>query len=74
MEGRRGLAIEQEALANGVRVFHSDRFLAGPPERREYLRVALSSPADSAQLEQGLALLRQVTDRSPAPPAGSPVI
>lgn len=74
LEGRRGLAIEQEALANGVRVFHSDRFLAGPPEPREYLRVALSSPADSTQLEQGLALLRQVTDRSPAPPAGSPVI
>lgn len=74
LEGRRGLAIEQEALANGVRVFHSDRFLAGAPEPREFLRVALSSPADNAQLEQGLSLLRQVTDRPPAPPAGSPVI
>lgn len=74
LEGRRGLAIEQEALANGVRVFHSDRFLAGPPEGREFLRVALSSPADSVQLEKGLSLLKQVIDRRPAPTVSSPVI
>lgn len=74
LKDRRGIGIEEEALAQGVRVFHSDRFLAGPPEDREYLRVALSSPADSAVLEQGLTLLKAVTDRRPLRCAGSPVI
>ena len=73
LNGRRGLAIEDEALQNGVRVFHSDRFLSGPPEEQEYLRIALSSPTDSTKLEQGLTLLKEVVDR-PRPAANSPVI
>jgi len=73
LNGRRGLAIEDEALQNGVRVFHSDRFLSGLPEGQEYLRIALSSPTDSTKLEQGLTLLKEVVDR-PRPAANSPVI
>jgi len=74
LSGRRSISIEQEALDAGVRVFHSDRFLAGAPEAQEYLRVSLSSPRDNAQLETGLSLLRQILDRPAAPVVGSPVI
>lgn len=74
LEGRRGLAIEREALDKGVRIFHSDRFLSGAPGSQEFLRVALSSPADTTQLEQGLSLLRSVTNRRPLLSADRPVI
>ncbi len=74
LKGRRGIGIEEEALAHGVRVFHSDRFLAGMPEGQEFLRVALSSPADLAGLEKGLALLRLVVDRDPVVAEEVPVI
>lgn len=74
LEGRPGIRIEEDALAKGVRVFHSDRFLAGPPEGREFLRVALSSPDDNALLEKGLRLLKEVTDRQTVRPVDAPVI
>lgn len=74
LPGRRGSRIEEEALKKGVRVFHSDRFLAGPPEGREFLRAALSSPGDSASLEEGLRLLKEVVEARPTCPAEAPVI
>lgn len=74
LERRTGIGIEEDALEKGVRVFHSDRFLSGEPESREFLRVALSSPPDEATLEQGLGILRAVIDRRTAPHAASPVI
>lgn len=74
LEGRRGRRVEEQALERGVRVFHSDRFLAGEAGGEEFLRVALSSPGDEAELEQGLSLLKQVLERELPPPADVPVI
>lgn len=68
----RGIAMEEESLSHGVRVFHSSRFLAGAPDGREALRVALSSPDEDSTLERGLSLLKEVLDRPPR--TVSPVI
>ena len=73
LNGKHSISIEEEALQNGVRVFHSSRFLSGPPEEQEYLRIALSSPTNNTKLEHGLSLLKEVLDR-PRPTADSPVI
>lgn len=74
LEHRRGLAVEEEALSHGVRVFHSDRFLAGVRDSGEFLRVALSSPDDEAELENGLRRLKEVLDRPSRVQPDSPVI
>lgn len=50
--------LESDLLAAGVRVFHSDRFLAGAGASGDYLRIALSSTASLDELERGLRILR----------------
>jgi hypothetical protein len=74
LESRRGIRLEEDALEKGVRVFHSDRFLAGQPEHREFLRIALSSPDDDATLEKGLQILKDLLEKPPLRSASTPVI
>ena len=74
LESRQGIRLEEDALEKGVRIFHSDRFLAGRPEHREFLRIALSSPNDNAMLEKGLRILKELLDQIPPRPEDTPVI
>lgn len=50
--------LESDLLAAGVRVFHSDRFLAGAGASGDYLRIALSSTGSLDELERGLRILQ----------------
>lgn len=45
--------------SQGVRVFHSDRFLSGGRTPDNFLRVALASTPSLEQLEKGLMILKQ---------------
>lgn len=74
LERPRGMAMEEEALAQGVRVFHSQRFQAAGTGEGEFLRVALSSPPDEEKLARGLEILQQVILQPALPPQTSPVI
>ncbi|CAM4134570.1 aminotransferase-like domain-containing protein [Saccharibacillus endophyticus] len=49
---------ESDLLAKGVRVFHSERFLAGTASRDHHVRVALSSTESREELRKGLEILR----------------
>ncbi len=42
----------------GIRVFHSDRFLSGPSTQHSFLRVALASADSLEELEKGLKILK----------------
>ncbi len=55
-----GREIEQRGLNNGLRYYHSDRFLVGPESPQKYVRVSLSSVKSLAELEVGLVRLRQL--------------
>ncbi|MEE8808087.1 MAG: hypothetical protein SOI44_06695 [Lactimicrobium sp.] len=55
-----GDVIEKKLLQNGLRVYHSDRFLAGPRDEQCYLRIALSTAANTDQLHNGLTRLKAV--------------
>lgn len=49
---------EKGALAKGIHIYHSNRFLVGNYEGGQSIRVAISSPTDSAELEKGLVILK----------------
>jgi Transcriptional regulators containing a DNA-binding HTH domain and an aminotransferase domain (MocR family) and their eukaryotic orthologs len=51
---------EKKALAKGIRVYHSNRFLVGNYEKKQFLRVSLSSAANSSELEKGLSILKYI--------------
>nr|WP_106782689.1 PLP-dependent aminotransferase family protein [Lysinibacillus timonensis] len=51
--------LESELKRNGIRVFHSDRFLSGQTSSNQYLRVALSSTKSLDELTLGLIILKQ---------------
>ncbi len=59
---------EKDALAQGIHIYHSDRFLVGNYEGNQFLRVALSSVNNSDELEKGLVILKNIllrtTDKS----------
>ena len=55
---RSGAEVEQDLQQQGIRVYHSDRFLCGKRGLQAYLRVALSTEPDIVRLEQGLVRLR----------------
>lgn len=49
---------EQEVLAQGIRVYHSYRFLVRQEETTQFIRIALTSAKDSNELEKGLCILK----------------
>lgn len=51
---RTGTETEEHLLSKGIRVYHSDRFLAGSRGEHCYLRLSLST---SQRLEEGLMIL-----------------
>lgn len=53
---------EKYALDHGVHIYHSNRFLVGNYENRQFLRVSLSSPSSSSELETGLNILKNLLD------------
>lgn len=53
------LQLEMELNRNGIRVFHSDRFLSGQTTPDKYLRIALSSTNSFDELKLGLKILKQ---------------
>lgn len=55
-----GRDIEQYGLNNGIRYYHSDRFLVGPASPDKYIRISLSSARSLAELRTGLTRLRQL--------------
>lgn len=61
--GWSGKRFEEEARCLGVRVFGCDRFLVGNTEVPAAARLAISSPKDREELEQGLALLQKLLAR-----------
>jgi DNA-binding transcriptional MocR family regulator len=52
------LAVEQELMALGVRVYHSDRFAVAQTEDKRFLRVSLASAVSMGKLEKGLKILK----------------
>lgn len=45
--------------SQGIRVFHSDRFLSGPSTQEGFLRVALASTNSLDELKRGLDILKK---------------
>lgn len=56
--------MEQALQQQGIRVYHSDRFLCGKREMQAFLRVALSTEPDMGRLENGLSILRKFVKKS----------
>ncbi len=52
------LQLETDLKRQGVRVFHSDRFLSGQTTPDKYLRIALASTNSIDELKIGLNILR----------------
>ncbi|MDQ6597635.1 PLP-dependent aminotransferase family protein [Bacillus salipaludis] len=51
--------LEMHLKGQGIRVFHSDRFLSGQTTPEKYLRIALSSTNSLDELKTGLKILTQ---------------
>ncbi|QIZ08073.1 PLP-dependent aminotransferase family protein [Priestia megaterium] len=51
--------LESDLKRQGIRVFHSDRFLSGQTTPDKYLRIALASTNSLDELKIGLSILRQ---------------
>lgn len=58
--GMTGREVEQHGLNNGLRFYHSDRFLVGAESAKKYIRVSLSSASTVNELTTGLTRLRQL--------------
>ncbi|MBW1606395.1 PLP-dependent aminotransferase family protein [Lactobacillus sp. Sy-1] len=55
-----GNQIEQTLLQNGIRVFHSDKFLVGSADRTAFLRVSLTSLDNGDELADTLIDLKAI--------------
>lgn len=55
-----GKVIEEYLLANGLRVFHSDRFLTGSQGQQNFLRVSLAAIDDPGRLREALLKLNEL--------------
>lgn len=55
---------EKNALSKGIHIYHSDRFLVGNNHEKQFLRVSLSSPNDTSELEKGLYILKNMLAES----------
>ncbi|WP_052649708.1 aminotransferase-like domain-containing protein [Planococcus massiliensis] len=53
------LQLVSELTKNGIRVFHSNRFLSGQPNSEHYLRIALSTASSMDELAIGLTILKE---------------
>ncbi|MCY8859109.1 PLP-dependent aminotransferase family protein [Bacillus atrophaeus] len=49
---------EQDALAQGIRIYHSDRFLAKKDETNQFIRISLTSAKTYEELDKGLRTLK----------------
>ncbi|WP_423335444.1 PLP-dependent aminotransferase family protein [Neobacillus sp. 19] len=49
---------EHIALTRGILVYHSHRFLVKKAESPQFVRISLTSPKDSDELEKGLSILK----------------
>lgn len=49
---------EHVALTRGIHVYHSHRFLVKKDESPQFIRISLTSPKDSDELEKGLHILK----------------
>jgi DNA-binding transcriptional MocR family regulator len=56
----RGQIIEKKLLNNGIRVFHSDRFLTGGRGKYNFLRISLAAIDDGKEMRKALIKLKQV--------------
>lgn len=56
------LQLESELKRQGIRIFHSDRFLSGQTTPDKYLRIALASTNSLDELKVGLKILKQYLD------------
>lgn len=54
--------VEQELLTKGISVYHSDRFLCGPRQPQQYLRVSLVTTPTIEQFQKGLEILKNSID------------
>ncbi|WP_284036969.1 PLP-dependent aminotransferase family protein [Neobacillus sp. 114] len=50
---------EHFALTRGIHVYHSHRFLVKKEESPQFIRISLTSPKDSDELEKGLCILKR---------------
>jgi DNA-binding transcriptional MocR family regulator len=50
---------EHVALTRGIHVYHSHRFLVKKDESPQFIRISLTSPTDSDELEKGLFILKR---------------
>lgn len=51
------LPLERLAQEKGLNLFHSNRFLVGPPHGKQFLRISLTSTDTKEELESGLKRL-----------------
>lgn len=58
-ENYNALNLETDLKRQGIRVFHSDRFLSGQTTPNKYLRIALASTKSLDELKMGLEILKQ---------------
>lgn len=56
------LPMERLALEQGLRLFHSNRFLVGTPSKEQFLRIAISSANTKEELEYGLKKLKDLLE------------
>lgn len=57
---QRGDELEKLCLDNGIRIFHSDRFLVGPRPDNSFLRVSLSAVEEINDLTTALKRLKSI--------------
>ncbi|MFW5438046.1 PLP-dependent aminotransferase family protein [Paenibacillus apiarius] len=51
---------EQSALAEGIHIYHSHRFLTRKDAEEQFIRISLTSVKDTEELHQGLRLLKKL--------------
>ena len=56
--------LENELLALGVRVYHSDRFKVKVTNNDHYLRISLCSCENNKKLKKGLEILKHYLDNN----------
>lgn len=55
---------EHIALSQGIHIYHSHRFLVKKDESSQFIRISLTSPKDSDELEKGLCILKRFLPES----------
>ncbi|WP_445486924.1 aminotransferase-like domain-containing protein [Niallia sp. 03133] len=49
---------EENAIAKGIHIYHSDRFLVKKDKSSQFIRISLTSAKDFAELDKGLYILK----------------